>query len=78
MDSNIINDEEKFLAGKLEGYTLKGGEKKFDDKGNPLPYPGCTIICNIPLNTNLSDQIISYQKKIEKCIYSYLETGGVR
>ena len=66
MDSNIINDEEKFLAGKLEGYTLKGGENKFDDKGNPLPYPGCTIICNIPLNTYLSDQIISFQKNIEK------------
>ena len=36
---NIINDEEKFLAGKLEGYTLKGEENKFDNKGNPLPYP---------------------------------------
>ena len=66
MDLNIINDEEKFLAGKLEGYTLKGGENKFDDKGNPLPYPGCTIICNIPLNTHLSDQIIIFQKNIEK------------
>ena len=66
MDSNIFNDEEKFLAGKLEGYTLKGGENKFDDKGNPLPYPGCTIICNIPLNTHLSDQIISFQKNIKK------------
>lgn len=66
MDLNIINDEEKFLSGKLEGYTLKGGENKFDDKGNPLPYPGCTIICNIPLNTHLSDQIISFQKNIEK------------
>ena len=66
MDLNIINDEEKFLAGKLEGYNLKGGENKFDDKGNPLPYPGCTIICNIPLNTHLSDQIISFQKNLEK------------
>ena len=36
MDSNIINDEEKFLAGKLKGYTLKSGENKFDHKGNPL------------------------------------------
>ena len=76
MDLNIVNDEEKFLAGKLEGYTLKGGENKFDDKGNPLPYPGCTIICNIPLNTNLSDQIISFQKKMEnfnpKKTYFYL------
>ena len=65
MDLNIVNNQEKFLAGKLEGYTLKGAENKFDDKGNPLPFPGCTIICNIPLNTNLSDQIIFFQKKIE-------------
>ena len=76
MDLNIVNNQEKFLAGKLEGYTLKGAENKFDDRGNPLPFPGCTIICNIPLNTNLSDQIISFQKNIEnfnpKKTYFYL------
>ncbi len=65
MDLNIVNNEEKFLAGELEGYTLKGAENKFDNKGNALPFPGCTIICNIPLNTDLSDQIISLQKKIK-------------
>ena len=65
MDLNIVNNEEKFLAGELEGYTLKGAENKFDNKGNPLPFPGCTVICNIPLNTYLSEQIISLQKKIE-------------
>ena len=65
MDSNIVNNEEKFLAGKLEGYSLKGAENKFDDQGNTLPFPGCTIICNIPLNTYLSNQIISFQKNIE-------------
>ncbi len=65
MDLNIVNDEKKFLAGKLEGYTLKGAENKFDDKGTPLPFPGCTIICNIPLNSYLSDQIISFQKKMK-------------
>ena len=43
MDLNIVNNEDKFLAGKLEGYTLKGAENKFDDKGNPLLFPGCTI-----------------------------------
>jgi len=58
MDSNIVNNEEKFLAGKLQGYSLKGAENKFDDQGNTLPFPGCTIICNIPLNTYLSNQII--------------------
>ena len=65
MDLNIVNNEKKFLAGELEGYTLKGAENKFDDKGNALPFPGCTIISNIPLNTYLSDEIISFQKKIE-------------
>ena len=60
MDINIVNNEKKFLAGELEGYTLKGAENKFDDKGNPLPFPGCTIICNIPLNTDLSEQISSF------------------
>ena len=65
MDLNIVNDEEKFLAGKLEEYTLKGAENKFDDKGTPLPFPGCTIICNIPLNSHLSDQIIFFQKKMK-------------
>ncbi len=65
MDLNIVNNEEKFLAGKLEGYTLKGAENKFDDKGNVLPFPGCTIISNIPLNTDLSNQITRFQKKIE-------------
>ena len=76
MDLNIVNNEEKFLAGKLEGYTLKGAENKFDNKGNPISYPGCTIICNIPINTDLSNQIISFQKKIEnfnpKKTYFYL------
>ena len=43
MDLNILNNEEKFLAGKLEGYTLKGAENKFDNKGNPISFPGCTI-----------------------------------
>ena len=47
MDLNIINDEEKFLAGKLEGYTLKGADSKFDYKGKALLWPGCTIICQI-------------------------------
>ena len=65
MDINIINNEERFLAGELESYTSKGLENKFDEKGNPLPFPGCTIICNIPLNTHLSDQIRNFQKKIE-------------
>ena len=65
MDLNIVNNQEKFLSGKLQGYTLKGAENKFDDTGNPLPFAGCTIICNIPLNTGLSDKIISLQKNIE-------------
>ena len=48
MDINIVNNEKKFLSNKLQGYSLTGVENKFDNKGNPLPFPGCTIICNIP------------------------------
>ena len=80
MDINIVNNEKKFLAGELEGYTLKGAENKFDDKGNPLPFPGCTIICNIPLNTNLSNLISTFQKKLEnfnpKKTYFYLPSSS--
>jgi hypothetical protein len=64
MDLNIVNNQKKFLAGKLEGYTLNE-KNKFDEKGNNLPYPGCSIICNIPLNTHLSNEIISFQKNIK-------------
>jgi hypothetical protein len=80
MDINIVNNEKKFLAGELEGYTLKGAENKFDDKGNPLLFPGCTIICNIPLNTNLSNLISTFQKKLEnfnpKKTYFYLPSSS--
>ena len=80
MDLNVVKNEEKFLAGKLEGYTLNDAENKFDDKGNPLLFPGCTIICNIPLNTDLSNEIINYQKKIEnfnpKKTYFYLPASS--
>ena len=80
MDINIVNNEKKFLAGELEGYPLKGVENKFDNKGNPLPFPGCTIICNIPLNTYLSNQISSFQKKLEnfnpKKTYFYLPSSS--
>ena len=76
MDLNIINDEEKFLAGKLEGYTLKGADNKFDYKGKALLWPGCTIICQIPLHSDLSNEITNFQKKLKyfnpKETYSYL------
>jgi len=80
MDINIVNNEEKFLAGELDGYSLKGAENKFDNKGNPLFFPGCTIICNIPLNTILSNEINNFQKKIEnfnpKQTYFYLPSSS--
>ncbi len=76
MDINIINNEKEFLAGKLDGYSLKGEENKFDNKGKPLPFPGCTIISNISLNTDLSNEISNFQKKIKnfnpKETYFYL------
>ena len=47
MDQVILNNEEKFLQGKLEGYSLEEAENKFDTEGKPLYFPGCTIICKI-------------------------------
>ena len=37
-------------------------ENKFDEKGNPLFFPGCTIIFNIPIDTDLSSEIFNFQK----------------
>lgn len=65
MDINIVNNEEKFLSNKLQGYSLTGVDNKFDDKGNPLNFPGCSIICNIPSNSNLSNEITNFQKKLK-------------
>jgi hypothetical protein len=76
MDINIVNNEKKFLAGELEGYILKGAENKFDDRGKALLWPGCTIICQIPLHSDLSNEITNFQKKLKyfnpKETYSYL------
>jgi len=76
MDINIINNEEKFLAGNLDGYNLRGAENKFDIEGNPLPSPGCTIVSNIPLNSDLSNEITNFQKRLKdfspKKTYVYL------
>ena len=76
MDIKIVNYEKKFLAGDLEGYNLKGADNKFDDKGKALLWPGCTIICQIPLHSDLSNEITNFQKKLKyfnpKETYSYL------
>jgi len=63
MDQLILNNEEKFLQGKLEGYSLEGAENKFDTEGKPLYFPGCTIICKILENSNLFDELGSVQSK---------------
>ena len=53
MDKYIIENEEKYLKGELKGYPLKAAEKKFDHSGKPLPFPGCSIICKIPIKSDL-------------------------
>ena len=65
MDINIINNEEKFLSGNFEGYDLRGAENKFDIEGNPLPSSGCTIVCNIPSNSDLSNEITNFQTRLK-------------
>ena len=80
MDINIVNNEEKFLSNKLQGYSLTGVDNKFDDKGSPLNFPGCSIICNIPSNSNLSNEITNFQKKLKNFNprenYSYLPASS--
>jgi len=63
MDRLIINNEEKFLQGKLKGYSLKDTESKFNSEGKPLYFPGCTIICKILKNSELFDEISTIQLK---------------
>ena len=38
MDLNIVNNEDKFLSGKLEGYSLKDVEHKFDNYLEMMDY----------------------------------------
>ena len=65
MEKNIIDNEEKFLTGKLKGYSLKGFENKFNNKGDPLFFPGCTIIYKINLNSELSKEINKIQSEFK-------------
>ena len=68
MDVDLVNNEVIFLQDKLKGYRLTGAENKFDAKGNPLFFPGCTIIFNIPIDTDLSSEIFNIQNKLRKFI----------
>ena len=61
MDQIVIDNEEKFLQGKLKGYSLKGKENKFNEEGKPLYFPGCTIICKIFENSNLFNELNALQ-----------------
>ena len=63
MDSLLISNEEKYLQGRLKGYPIKGIDNKFNLKGNPLYFPGCTIICKILKNSELFDEISTVQLK---------------
>ena len=63
MDRLIINNEEKFLQGKLKGYSLKDTESKFNSEGKPLHFPGCAIICKILKNSELFNAISAVQLK---------------
>ena len=66
MDVDLVNNEVIFLQDKLKGYHLTGAENKFDEKGNPLFFPGCTIIFNIPIDTDLSSEIFKFQNKLRE------------
>ena len=66
MDSNILNDEESYLLNKLQDYQITKGEGKFDNDGNPLHWPGCTIICPIQENSLVSSLLAEVQENFKE------------
>jgi len=76
LDKYIIENEEIFLQGKLEGNPLKEAEDKFDHNGKPLPFPGCSIICKIPIKSDLFCELklvqLKYKELSPEKAYTYL------
>ena len=66
MDSNIINYEESYLLNKLDDYPVTKGEGKFDNDGNPLHWPGCTIICPIQQSSLVSGLLSEVQENFKE------------
>ena len=66
MDSNFINHEESYLLNKLHDYPLTKGEGKFDNDGNPLHWPGCTIICPIQQSSLVSSLLSEVQENFKE------------
>ncbi len=66
MDSNIINHEESYLVNKLHDYPVTKGEGKFDNDGNPLHWPGCTIICPIQESSLVSSLLSEVQENFKE------------
>ena len=66
MDSNILNDEESYLLNKLQDYQITKGEGKFDNDGNPLHWPGCTIICPIQESSLVSSLLAEVQENFKE------------
>jgi hypothetical protein len=66
LDSNIINHEESYLLNKLHDYPVTKGEGKFDNDGNPLHWPGCTIICPIQQSSLVSSLLSEVQENFKE------------
>jgi hypothetical protein len=66
LDSIIINHEESYLLNKLDDYPVTKGEGKFDNDGNPLHWPGCTIICPIQESSLVSSLLSEVQENFKK------------
>ena len=66
MDSNILNHEESYLLNKLQDYQITKGEGKFDNDGNPLHWPGCTIICPIQESSLVSSLLAEVQENFKE------------
>jgi|TARA_B100000929_G_C15484605_1_gene412394 hypothetical protein len=76
LDKYIIENEEIFLKSELKEYPFKVAEDKFDHSGKPLPFTGCSIICKIPIKSDLFFELKSLQLKYKDLspekAYTYL------
>jgi len=66
LDSNIIDHEESYLLNKIHDYPITKVEGKFDNDGNPLNWPGCTIICPIKESSVVSNLLSEVQENFKE------------
>ena len=76
MDNRIVNQEVSYLRNKISDFPITNGDGKFNNDGEPLKWPGCSIILPISKNSLLSNTLVDIQKRFKEIAphkkYTYL------